>query len=205
MPRELRFSFNDQPFSCELIKVDRSKLYGSVDIETRDAEGNPCTLATLANDGKTLIPNGGTAFGYLNRDGEWVERAELVSVDLNGDPVEPVPSSFDGCTALEQQANIETFLDHSIRLSYLLNCDDGFNADFLQQLKDGAIFQFDFSYRAGVSNDPAFILSDQTDNVWMLVGTPSKIDFTGLDQAALRVASPDADEEDDDDFNFDML
>ncbi|MEM7257394.1 MAG: hypothetical protein AAF404_08395, partial [Pseudomonadota bacterium] len=93
MARSLKFSFNGSEFACELNKVDRSKLYGSVDLDTRDHEGNRCSLATLANDGKTLIPYGGTAFGYVNDDGQWVERSDLMPVDLSGEPLQVLPSS----------------------------------------------------------------------------------------------------------------
>ena len=69
MPRALKFKYGDSEFECELNKIDRRKLYGSVDVETRDIDGNRCGLATLANDGKTLIPYGGTALGYISSDG----------------------------------------------------------------------------------------------------------------------------------------
>ncbi len=205
MARELQFRFNDSSFGCELNKIDRTKLYGSVDIETRDSEGNRCSLATLANDGKTLIPTGGTASGYLNPDGEWIERADLVPMNLDGDELPTLPSSFDAPIELNQQADLSTFLNHSIRLSYVLECEDGFDSDLLEQLQSGAIFKFEFLYRAGVSPDPAFIIADGKRNVWMLVGTPAQIDFTGLDQAAVPTANADADDDDEDDFDFDML
>ena len=66
MPRALKFKYGNSEFECELNKIDRRKLYGSVDVETRDIDGNRCGLATLANDGKTLIPYGGTALGYIS-------------------------------------------------------------------------------------------------------------------------------------------
>ncbi len=205
MPRELEFEFGESHFSCELNKVDRTKLYGSVDIETIDAEGNRCSLATLANDGKTLIPNGGTASGYLNPDGEWIERGDLVPMNLDGEELPTLPSSFDAPIELHHKADLSTFLDHSIRLSYSLECEDGFDPKLLEQLQAGTIFQFEFLYRAGVSPDPAFIIADRDDNIWMLVGTAAQIDFTGLEQAAVSTANADADDDDEEGFDFDML
>lgn len=208
MPRTLTFSYGGAQFDCALNKIDRMRLYGSVDVETLDVDGNRCSLATLANDGKTLIPFGGTAFGYVNRDGHWVERSELVPVDLDGEQLPVLPSSFEQEIALAQRAQLEEFLDHSIRLCYALECESGFDPDMLKEMHEGAIFQFEFLYRDGVSPDPAFLLSDKGEQVWMMVGKKSKIDFTGLDQAAVCFAKPDADDEDEEEdaeFDFEML
>lgn len=207
MPRTLKFEFKGHEIECGLNKIDRSKLYGSVDIETRDINGDRCALATLANDGKTLIPYGGTAFGYINNDGEWVERSDLKPVDLTGDKLEVLPSSFDETIVLEHSVTLEEFLDHGIRLCYQLDPEQEFDADFLAELHCGTIFRFGFLYREGITPDPAFLLSDQDGPVWMMVGKPAQIAFTGLDQAAVCFANQDMDdgEEDSDDFDFEML
>ena len=84
MARTVEFLRDDQSFKCAIDKVDRSKLYGSVEVETRDTCGLKCQLATLASDGRTLIQSGGIAFGYLGRDGEWLQRSELTAVDARG-------------------------------------------------------------------------------------------------------------------------
>lgn len=206
MPRSLKFKFGDSEFDCALNKVDRSKLYGSVDLETRDHEGNRCSLATLANDGKTLIPYGGTAFGYVNDDGEWVERSELSPVDLSGEPLEVLPSSFDLTIELDNKVSTDEFLNHSMRLCYTLGNDDGeFDDKLLSSLQDGDIYRFDFLYREGVSADPAFLIATDDSQVWMLVGRPSSIDFVGLDQAAVCFGVNESEDEETDEFDFEML
>ncbi len=206
MPRSLKFSFNDKEFDCELNKIDRSKLYGSVDVETRDIDGNRCGLATLANDGKTLIPYGGTAFGYVNNDGLWVERGDLSPVSLSGEELVLLPSSFDLTITLDNQVSVEEFLDCGARLCYVLGKDANFEPDLLKKLIDGAIFGFDFLYRDGVSADPAFILAAPDESVWMMVGKQSRIDFVGLDQAAVCFTGDgDEKDEEDDEFDFEML
>jgi hypothetical protein len=205
MPRSLKFKFGDSEFDCELNKVDRSKLYGSVDLETRDHEGNRCGLATLANDGKTLIPYGGTAFGYVNDEGEWVERSELSPVDLSGDALDVLPSSFDLTIELDQKVTVDEFLNHSMRLCYALGNDGNFADELLDSLQAGEIYRFDFLYREGVSADPAFLIATDDSQVWMLVGRPSSIDFVGLDQAAVSFGSSDTEDEESDEFDFEML
>jgi len=79
-------------------------------------------------------------------------------------------------------------------------------APVLKKLANGKIFRFDFSYRGGPDTSPAFILTDERDNIWMLIGEQSDIEFIGYEQAAVCAATYHQDSEDDnDDFDFDML
>ncbi len=185
MPRTLSFSLDNTVFDASIIKVDRSHLYGSVSIDTTDMEGLRCTVATLAADGKTLIPKGGTALGYVNPQGEWVNRDELQPVNLDGEPVEEVESSFDAPILLDKKCDPETYLNHSVRLVYRLEPEAGFPDSLMDTLRVGSIFQFGFSYRGGVGYDPAFVLSDEDDNVWMMITRENRIESVGLTQAAV--------------------
>ena len=205
MARTLTFAAGRSKFEAGLIKIDRSKLYGSVDIETIDADGDPCDLATLARDGRTLIPYGGTAAGYLNKDGKWVETGERVPVDVDGKKLAEVPSSFDAPIALKETAEVEALLDTPIRLAYRLQTDAA-PAALSKKLAAGAIYSFGFSYRGGPAADPAFLLADEDGDLWMLVGAPSDIDFVTYEQAAICASCEEEDSEDDEDeFDFDML
>lgn len=211
MARKLAFEFDGRTFDCAIDKVDRTKLYGSIAVETVDPDGRPCSLATLANDGKTLIPSGGTAFCYVNPDGEWISRKDLIAVDDDGDPLDSVPSSFDSPIVMAERVSPEEFLDHSIRLVYAIRSEVGIDPAFAAELAAGSIFMTPFSYRGGVDPDPAFILQGVDETVWMLIGNESKIEFVGLEQAAFSAAGPDADDDDgdesadDDGLDFGML
>ena len=204
MPRALKFKYGDSEFECELNKIDRRKLYGSVDVETRDIDGNRCGLATLANDGKTLIPYGGTALGYISSDGEWVERTDLKPVDLSGNELPLLSSSFDVIIELKKTATLEEFLNYSSRLVYLMGTDDDFAPELVEQLAAGVIFRFEFLYREGISADPAFLLGTPDGLIWMMVGKPSAIEYVGLDQAAVCFVGNEDDEEVEE-FDFEML
>ena len=215
MARSLLFDYKGSTFRCQIDKIDRSKLYGSVDIETRDMDGNVCRLANIANDGKTLVPYGGTAYGYLNPDQEWVCRKDITPVDYEGNKLEEVPSSFKETLSLTETATIEEFLDHGIRLSYALTAIRNDEEDesipeidsaFLKQLEKGTIFRTDFSYRGGVDPDPAFIMQDESGTVWMLIAEESELEFVGLEQAGVIAATQGQDDEDEsDDLDFGML
>lgn len=208
MPRSISFTLNGSAFSAEIIKVDRSHLYGTVSLETKDLDGEPCTVATLASDGKTLIPRGGTALGYVNGEGEWINRNELNPVSLDGEPIDEVESSFDAPVPLVNTCNEETFLDHSIRLVYRLKPEGSFPANLLHELAAGTLYQFGFSYRGGIGYDPAFLLGDEQGDVWMMVTSANQVEPVGLEQAAVCLGEnhdKDDDEPGDSSIDFGML
>jgi len=205
MPRNLKFQFKDIAFECGMNKVDRNKLYGSVSVETFDVDGNKCGLASLANDGKTLIPHGGTAFAYINKDGLWVERSELQPVSLEGEKLEVLPSSFDQVIELGETVTIEEFLNHSVRLCYHLDYDaDEIAPEMIESMATGTIFRFEFLYRDGITADPAFLMTGNSGELWMLVAKPASVDYVGLDQAAVTFAA-DSEDEESDEFDFEMM
>ncbi len=209
MARSLTIHFTDgghqASFDCALHKVDRSKLYGARKIETLDEQGDPCELATLLDDGKTLIPYGGTASGYLNPDGEWVSRGQITPVDPDGEPLQKVSSSFDTGLTLSTRASMDEFLDHSIRLSYALQ-SEALDPVFVETLADGAIFKTRFSYRGGIHPDPAFVLQGEDQTIWLLIARENVIEYAALEQAAVIAATEeDDDETDSDELDFGLL
>ena len=208
MPRSLAFKFEDNQLQCEINKVDRSKLYGSVSTETLDKDQQRCTLATLAYDGQTLISHGGTALGYMNPQGEWLSRSDLTAVNAKGEPVREVESSFKQTIELTNRVSTEEFLNHSVRLVYSLDPVEGDVESLRTVLDGGDIFEIEFSYRGGTSVDPAFILSNE-DGIWLLITDANRVEYANLAQAAVcaRVEEPEEaeEEEDDGELDFGML
>ncbi len=206
MPRSLTFVRNGEKFVCEIHKVDRSKLYGTVVTETLDRDKRKCDLATLAYDGQTVISMGGTAIGYMNPQGEWLSRAELTAVDIDGEPVAEVESSFKVDLQLEKEVSAEEFLDHSVRLVYALDAVDGDVSGCRSELDAGKIFRFNFSYRGGTSVDPAFVLANEH-GMWLLITDSNRVEFASLSQAAVcaRHEEPEEEEEDSEELDFGML
>src|SRR5262249_15829551 len=184
MARTLEFLCDGQSFKCAIDKVDRNKLYGTVEVETRDQAGLKCQMATLANDGRTLIQSGGIAFGYLGRDGEWLQRSELTPVDARGNRLNTVSSSFNNPVELDRRTTPERLLAHSIHAPYALDARDGLPSNVKQELEDGVIFKIDFSYRGGTGVDPAFVMRGGDGTLWLLVGAENNIDFIGFQQTA---------------------
>jgi hypothetical protein len=208
MARSLNFEFGGKTFGLELLKVDRSKLYGDVELETFDDKGGKCELVTLARDGRTIIASGGTASGYVTEDGEWVERDELTAVNPKGEKLPIVKSTFDVTTSLSREVSIEEYLDHEIRLAYLLSPAEGaLDEGFAAALNSGKIFALDFSYRGGSFADPAFILGGDDNTVWLMIGSPGEVEFVSYTQTAICAANAQSEQDTDDadDFAFDML
>lgn len=203
MARTLDFTFAGKTSACTMQKVDRRKLYGYVESEVLDGSGSPCELATLASDGRTVIPAGGIALASFSPDGRWLDKSELSAIDLEGNPIEPVESSFNAPIALDQKVSIEDYLSHNIRMVYALGADDGIDQSLLDELKKGTIFRFEFSYRGGLTADTAFMLEGKDGTVWMAVGSPTAIEFVSYEQVGFAI-SPDEDEQEDDDEGFDF-
>lgn len=108
----LIFRYGGGELSCELRKVERAHLYGSVRTEVLDAGGLKCRLATLAADGHTIIDSGGTALAYLTPENNWLDKAALKAVDLQGREISPVGSSFKATIDLSMKATVEEYLSH---------------------------------------------------------------------------------------------
>jgi hypothetical protein len=97
------------------------------------------------------------------------------------------------------------FLDHSIRLAYALDpVEAGWPQVLVEALDKGTIFKTDFSYRGGVSADPAFVMRGGDGTVWLLVGDENRVDFVGLSQPA-GLTTEDDEAPADDDIDFDMM
>ncbi|MEL6373895.1 MAG: hypothetical protein AAFR04_07990 [Pseudomonadota bacterium] len=208
MARTLAFSHRGEAFHGEIDKVDRAKLYGAVTIETNDVDGRPCRLMSLASDGRTLIPRGGTALAYFDEHERWLERDQLKPVDARGFALNPVASSFSHVIDLDVETSVNRFLDHTVRLAYALAPAEAeaWPSTFAEALTQGTIFKFDFSYRGGVRADPAFICQAADGLAWLLIGDESRIDWVTYEQATGLI--DDDDDEgaaDDDDFDFDMM
>ncbi len=201
MARALVFRHAGSDVRCQPTKVDRSKLYGSVEVEATDEEGRPLELATLGPDGHTLIAPGGRAMAFVTPDRNWVDRSRLRPVDPNGRPLEQVPSSFDDTIPLETPATIDDLLDHQVKSVYYLEMDAG-AAPLLDLLAKGAIFRFPFAWRAGWISDVGFLLAGQEGKPFLLVAQPTTLHFVGLDQAAPVIEEEDVEPGTEEEINF---
>jgi len=204
MARTLNFSIPKKKarFGVAITKVDRTKLYGDVRVEAFDENGERCQLVSIASDGQTLFGKGGISFATMNQDGDFVEKSELIPVDEEGEVIEFSESSFVGEIELTDTTSVEDYLSHQVKSVYMLeNTDD---PEALRQiLENGEIYKFPFSYRKGIIVDTAFLLANESGDPFMILTSPSDIQFLSFnDNAGLD----DEDEMDEDDgFDFGSL
>ena len=166
------------------IRIDREKLYGTVEIEAFDEKGMPAEIKILAADGKTLIDKGGTALATIDEEGNSVDRRNLTPVDENGEEVETVESSFNSGNPLKK-TSAEDYLSTLVKSVYLLTPPEGGDIEFLQDhLDTGQIYNFPLSWRGGLEYDDAFVLGSRS-NAFMVVGKPASLQFVRLNQEAV--------------------
>ena len=205
MAKPLVFQWRDRQISFQMAKVDRARLYGFKESEVLDEQGKRCELATLAQDGQTVVGRGGTAFGTLTVDGTWIEKSQLKPVDPAGQTIEPVASSFAAPVPLVEQVSPEEYLDCAVRAIYLMETADDVGP-LAEELAQGTIYRFPYSFRGGLEPDQGFLLANVEGNVFCAIGKPAKVEFLGLAQAAAVVDDEEADsEEDADAMDFSMM
>ncbi len=204
MAKPLIFLLGDQEYPLSLEKVDRGKLYGTKELIALDDDDAVCELATLADDGHTLIGRGGTGLGWLDADGKWREKSDLIAHNIDGDPVQPVASSFEEPIRLFDTASDEDLLNHDIRLVYRMKFVGSEESDasasnideLLGELKRETIFQFPYSYRGGLEADAGFLLANTDGEIMMLVGRRAQITMVSMQSSKLLVDEEDFDAED---------
>jgi hypothetical protein len=204
MAKPLVFTFGGSEIPFALSKVERSDLYGFVEIETLDEQGRKCSLATLADDGRSLIPSGGTAMVTLSPEGNWVEKKTLIPTDNQGQKIAPVPSSYAAPVPLESTATIDEYLSHDIRAVYQISCETDFGS-LMDELKKGTIFQFPYSFRGGLEPDAGFLLLSADGTPFLAVGSPTKLEFVGFEQSAAIVEEENPFDDDEDTVDFGMM
>ena len=203
MAKQIKFVYEKEPVAFDMEKVDRTKLYGSKSLEVVDEDGHPCRLITLAADGRSLIGKGGTGTGQIDADGNWIEKTEMKPVDLSGNEITPVKSSFSAQIELDEEVSPAEYLNHKIRLTYRLEAET-FPQSLKKRLDAGAIFKFDYSYRGGLEADAGFLLNNDQDQTFLLIGDPSDVSFKGLQETAV-VAVDEEDGAGDDAMDFGMI
>jgi hypothetical protein len=201
--KPLVFQFDGGEISFTLTKIDRSKLYGYKEVEVLDDQDRKCELATLADDGRTVVGRGGTGIGYVSADGNWCDKSQLRPVDLEGAEIEPVPSSYAAPIPLTETAGIPDYLEHNIRLAYLLQTEDDVTA-LANELTQGKLFKFPYSYRGGLEADAGFLLKGEAGDIFLAVGNPTKVEMIGLQQVA-AVAEEEGEGDETDLMDFDMI
>jgi hypothetical protein len=204
MAKPLLLEYAGRQIPFDLTKVAREKLYGYKETEAVDDHDRRCTLATLADDGRTLVGRGGVSFAYLTAERHWRDKSQLKPVDVQGEELAPHPSSFSAPIPLDERVSTDFYLEHNIRAVYhLTTAADA--ADLREELDGGAIFHFPFSYRGGLDPDAGFLLTNSEGDLFLTLGKPCVLRYLGLGEMALAAEEGDEQEEEEDSLDFEMM
>lgn len=203
MARPLVLVLDGVEYPVSIVKIDRDKLYGHVEIEAYDEKGREASLRVLAADGKTLIDKGGTALATVTDRGDSVDRNELVPVNEDGEPLDQVPSSFNQKNELKP-ATVEEYFTQIVKSVYLVGTFETNDiSDLRDALSDERMYTFPFSWRGGIEYDNAYLIGSGGD-IFMVVGKQAEFEYVKLNQAAVLDAGDEV-EISADDLDFDLL
>ena len=199
MARTIVVTLDGNASSFGFSRLDRKKLYATRKRIALDSGGDPCTRATLTEDGSMLVTSGMTGQGYFDESGRWVPTGELVGLDADGNQVEEHPSTLGAPQALTE-VEPDALLNAAVTTVYMLDADEV--DDALQaRLDEGGVFQFAFNMRADYHVETAFLVANDQ-GTFALLGDRFETPWCTLE----RPVVPDEDDDDDDDeLDFEMF
>jgi len=203
MGKNLTFSIGKQTYAAAPVKVDRDKVYGFVEHQVLDKNGNVCATGNLLDDGQTLILSGATAMKTVNTQNTEVDKKTLKTVYMDGKDAILVPSSYEGTIDLTR-ATLDDLFNLEVSSVYQLTWEDAdAKKGMLKELDGGQLFRFIYNYRADYEGADALLLAAQNE-VFVLSGR--LLDFSYLEnKTAAPIAEAESTEEEEEDMDFGML
>jgi hypothetical protein len=169
MAKAIQFNAGKLTFAASLTKVDRDKVYGYIEDKVNDNKGNPCTMGSLLDDGKTIILVGATANKTVDASFNELDKKKLKVVYQDGKDAVLVPSSYDGevlltLTSLDDLFNLE------VTIVYQLDFEDALQKKSVSDfLASGKVARFIFNYRADYEGADAILIAN-TNGIFALTG-----------------------------------
>lgn len=169
MAKAIQFNAGKLKFAASLTKVDRDKVYGFIEVKVNNNQGNPCTIGSLLDDGKTLVLNGATAIKTVDDSFNELDKKELKVVYQDGKEAVLVPSSYEGEVILT-----ETSFDDLFNLEVTSVYQLGFEAlehkeEVSAFLASGKILRFIYNYRADYEGADAILIANEN-GIFALTG-----------------------------------
>jgi hypothetical protein len=202
MAKNLNFILQKTTFSAAITKVDRDKVYGFVQEQALDNQGEACLTANLLDDGQTLVLPGATALKTVIDAYTEVDKKLLKTVYMDGSDAVLVPSSYDAPIVL-QDAGINALFNLEVSTVYLLSFDDAaVKASMLNHFTQHEVYRFVFNYRADYEGADALVLAAQNE-IFVLTGRMLEFEF--LKNTTLLPAIEQDAEAEDETMDFGML
>ena len=153
MAREIIFRLSGKDYGAAPVKLERKKIYGWTSLVATDRNSKECNAAYLSPDDSLIIPSGGLKQSTVDEEGRWLDKSELVAFGEDGKLLPEIPSSFDSPIELGPKATTEEFLDNDWESVYQF-----VNEELAEAIGDD-IYKFEFSFRAGVNHNDAYLLN----------------------------------------------
>ena len=180
--------------------VERAALYGKRRRVALDRDGQPCSRASLLEDGSLLLRSGMTGQGYFLPDGRFVKQSDLEGIDASGVVLEKVPSTLGVAQPLEGPIDPSEVLDLRVETIYALD-PDAVDDGLMAKLTSGNVYRFAFNFRDDYRAETGILLANEN-GVFALIGNPVSYAWSSL---AVTSELPPADDDSDDDLDFEML
>jgi hypothetical protein len=199
MGRKVSFKIEGSLLESEIVKVDRTKLYGTSEKIVYDTNKEECVLSDLY-EGSIILPRGSVGQVLIDENGNSVSRSELIGFNLQGEKVEKVPSIFsieNNCKKVE----IDDFISSSIKSIYQLIIDEDQIESWKKYFTNNEVYLFEFNYREDYEGDDAFLISNE-DGFFISVGKSNEFEFLELSNVSVDDTDEDIEIEDDLDFSM---
>jgi len=199
MGRKVSFKIQGDLLESEIVKVDRTKIYGSSEKIVLDTNKEECVLSDLY-EGSIILPKGSVGQVLIDDSGNSVSRSELIGFNLQGEKVEKVPSIFsieNNCKKVE----IDDFISSSIKSIYQLNIDETQIESWKKYFLNDEVYLFEFNYREDYEGDDAFLISNE-EGFFISVGKKNEFEFLELSNVSVEDTDEDIEIEDDLDFSM---
>ncbi len=204
MAKAIQFNAGKLKFAASLTKVDRDKVYGFIEVKVKDDKGNPCTMGSILDDGKTLILNGATANKTVDASFNELDKKELKVVYQDGKDADLVPSSYEGEVNLTE-TSLDDLFNLEVTSVYQLDFEDiELKKAVSAFLANGKVARFLFNYRADYEGADAILIAN-ANGIFALTGRI--IDFPYLENKLVPVAATLVEEtvEEEEGMDFGML
>jgi hypothetical protein len=199
MGRKINFKIEGNLLQSEIVKVDRTKLYGTSQKVVYDKNKDECVLSDLY-EGSIILPRGSVGQVLIDQEGNSVSRSELIGFNLQGEKVEKVPSIFsieNNCKKVE----IDEFISSSIKSIYQLVIYEDQIELWKKYFTNDEVYLFEFNYREDYEGDDAFLISND-EGFFIGVGKSNQFEFLELSNVSIEDLDDEIDIEDELDFSM---
>jgi hypothetical protein len=203
MAKAIQFAAGDLKFSAALTKIDRDKVYGFIEVKVNDEKGNPCSMGSLLDDGRTLVLNGATALKTVDASFKELNKKDLKVVYQDGKDAVLVPSSYEGEVSVSA-CSLDELFNLEISSVYQLDFEDAAQKTAVNDyLTNAKVAKFVFNYRADYEGADAILISN-ANGIFALTGRI--IDFPYLEnKLAVSISNLEEETIEEDGMDFGML